>query len=106
MRAENGFGSIVCLDKTGKKRRKPWAVRITTGWKDGKQQRKYLGYYKTQTDALIALAEYHTEGYDIDMSKFTLKETFDEWFKTQEKRNLSKSVLATHRMTYSRLGTL
>ena len=106
MRAENGFGSIVCLDKTGKKRRKPWAVRITTGWKDGKQVRKYLGYYKTQTEALIALAEYHTEGYDIDMSKFTLKETFDEWFKTQEKRKLSKSVLATHRMTYSRLGSL
>jgi hypothetical protein len=43
MRNENGFGSIVCLDKSGKKRRKPWAVRITTGWKDGKQQRKYGG---------------------------------------------------------------
>ena len=37
MRNENGFGSIVCLDKSGKKRRKPWAVRITTGWKNGKQ---------------------------------------------------------------------
>lgn len=106
MRAENGFGSIVCLDKTGKKRRKPWAVRITTGWKNGKQQRKYLGYYKSQTEALVALAEYHKEGYDIDMSKFTLRETFDEWFKTQEKRKLSKSVLATHRMAYNRLGTL
>lgn len=104
MRAENGFGSIVCLDKTGKKRRKPWAVRITTGWKDGKQQRKYLGYYKSQAEALVALAEYHKDGYDIDMSKFTLRQTFDEWFKTQEKRNLSKSVLATHKMTYNRLG--
>ena len=106
MRAENGFGSIVCLDKTGKKRRKPWAVRITVGWKDGKQQRKYLGYYKSQAEALIALAEYHKDGFDIDMSKFTLKEVFDEWYKTQEKRKLSKSVLATHRMAYNRLGSL
>ena len=106
MRAENGFGSIVCLDKTGKKRRKPWAVRITVGWKDGKQVRKYLGYYRTQSDALVALAEYHKDGYDIDMSKFTLKETFEDWIKTQEKRKLSKSVLATHKMTYNRLGAL
>ncbi len=106
MRAENGFGSIVCLDKTGKKRRKPYAVRITVGWKNGKQVRKYLGYYRSQAEALIALAEYHKDGYDIDMSKFTFKETFDEWFKTQEKRNLSKSVFATHKMTYSRLGRL
>lgn len=50
MKNQNGIGSIVCLDKTGKKRRKPFAVRITTGWKDGKQVRKYLGYYKTQTN--------------------------------------------------------
>lgn len=103
MRHENGFGSIVKLSGN---RRKPYAVRITVGWKDGKQVRKYLGYYKSEAEALIALAEYHKEGYDIDMSKFTLREVFDEWFKTQEKRNLSKSVLATHRMAYNRLGSL
>ena len=51
MKHQNGYGSIVCLDKTGKKRRKPYAVRLTTGWKDGKQQRKYLGYYKAQKEA-------------------------------------------------------
>ena len=50
MKNQNGIGSIVCLDKTGKKRRKSFAVRITTGWKDGKQVRKYLGYYKAQTN--------------------------------------------------------
>ena len=55
---------------------------------------------------MIALSEYLKDGYDIDMSKFTLNELFEEWFKTQSKRNLSKSVLATHKMTYNRLGTL
>lgn len=102
-RHENGFGSIIKLSGN---RRKPFAVRITTGWKDGKQVRKYLGYYKSEAEALLALAEYHKDGFDIDMSKFTLKQVFEEWFKTQEKRNLSKSVLATHKMAYSRLGTL
>jgi len=105
MRNENGFGSIVCLDKTGKKRRKPWGVRITTGWKDGKQVRKYLGYYTTQADALIALAEYHKNGVDLDVSKLTLGEVYDQWYKRKEK-NVSDSLLKVHRMTYNRFGKL
>ena len=105
MRNENGFGSIVCLDKSGKKRRKPWAVRITTGWKDGQQVRKYLGYYKTQADALIALAEYHKEGVDLDVTKMTLGEVYDQWIKRKE-QTISVSALRIHRMSYSRFGVL
>lgn len=106
MRNENGFGSIVCLDKTGKKRRKPWAVRITTGWKNGKQQRKYLGYYRTQAEALIALAEYHKSGVDIDLSNVTLKELFERWLENQEKRNITYSAKRNHLMGYQRLDNL
>ena len=106
MRAENGFGSIVCLDKTGKKRRKPWAVRITAGWKNGKQVRKYLGYYKTQTDALIALADYHKNGVNVDLSKLTLDETWERWIARVEKKNLSDSAMRAHRSVYPRLGKL
>lgn len=106
MRAENGFGSIVCLDKTGKKRRKPWAVRITTGWKDGKQQRKYLGYYETQADALIALADYHKNGINLDVSKLTLTEVFDMWMERVMKKGLSESTIRTHNMVKNRFGTL
>lgn len=106
MRNENGFGSIVCLDKTGKKRRKPWAVRITTGWKDGKQVRKYLGYYKTQTEALVALAEYHKNGVDIDLTNLTMKELYEKWLTEQEKRNITYNAKRGQRMAYNRLGTL
>lgn len=106
MRNENGFGSIVCLDKTGKKRRKPWAVRITRGWKDGKQVRKYIGYYRTQTEALVALAEYHKSGVDIDLSKLTLKELFEHWLKEQEKRNITEKAKKNHYVAYNRLGKL
>ena len=98
MRAENGFGSIVKLSGT---RRKPYGVRITVGWKDGKQVRKYLGYYKTQPEALLALAEYHKNGYDIDLSKATLGEVYDRWIKRIE-ANVSKNVLNSHNMARMR----
>lgn len=106
MRNENGFGSIVCLDKTGKKRRKPWAVRITTGWKDGKQVRKYLGFYKTQQEALIALADYHKSGVNLDMSNMTLAEIYEIFMERVKKKNLSRGVMNTHNMAYKRLNTL
>lgn len=106
MRNQNGFGSIVCLDKTGKKRRKPWAVRITTGWKNGKQVRKYVGYYASQAEALIALAEYHKNEVDLDLSKLTLNEVYDRWFERVQKKGLSDSVLRTHKVARTRFGRL
>ena len=105
MRNENGFGSIVCLDKTGKKRRKPWAVRITTGWKDGRQQRQYLGYYRTQAEALIALAEYHKNGVNLDTTKLTLGEVYEQWIKRKE-LTISRSALSAHKMAYDRFGNM
>ena len=106
MKLQNGAGSIVCLDRTGKKRRKPYAVRITTGWKDGTQIRKYIGYYETQQAALIALAEYHNGGINLDFNNITVNELFDEWIKRIEKKKLSESVLRTHNMAKSRFGSL
>ena len=105
MRNENGFGSIICLDKTGKKRRKPWGVRITTGWKDGKQVRKYLGYYTTQADALMALAEYHKNGVNLDVSKMTLGEVYSQWLDRKQK-TVSDSAWKSYRLAYNNLGGL
>lgn len=106
MKNENGFGSIVCLDKSGKKRRKPWAVRITSGWQDGKQVRKYIGYYETQADALMALADYHKNGVDLDVSKLTLGEVFDKWMERVLKKGLSDSAVRNHNMAKTRFGVL
>ena len=103
MRNENGYGSIICLDKTGKKRRKPWAVRITTGWENGSQKRKYLGYYRTQKEALIALAEYHKSGIDANLTNLTLEEVFDRWYSRIEMK-ASTTVLRGHNMVKQRLG--
>lgn len=103
MKHQNGFGSIV---KLSGKRRKPYTVRITTGWKDGKQVRKYMGYYTSEAEALIALAEYHKNGVDIDLTKLTLEEVFDRWLERVELRDVSISVMRMHNMTKSRLGAL
>lgn len=103
MKNENGFGSIVCLDKSGKKRRKPWAVRITTGWKDGKQVRRYLGYYESQAEALMALAEYHKNGINLDVSNLTLNEVFDKWLERTLKKGISASLTRTYKMVKNKL---
>lgn len=97
-RHENGFGSVVKLSGN---RRKPYAVRITSGWKDGKQLRKYLGYYKSEAEALLALAEYHKSGYDVDLSKATLGDVYDRWIKRIEAKS-SKNVLNSHNMARMR----
>lgn len=102
MRHQNGFGSII---KLSGKRRKPYAVRITTGWKDGKQVRQYLGYYKSEAEALLALAEYHKNGYDFDLSKLTLGETYERWIERLAP-NVSKNVLISHNMAYVRFDRM
>lgn len=102
MKMTNGTGSIVELKGN---RRKPYAVRITDGWRNGKQVRKYLGYYASQAEALIALAEYHKYGLDIDGSKLTLLEVFEHWYKRVEPK-ATKTVLDGHNMARNRIGKL
>lgn len=106
MKNQNGFGSIVCLDKTGKKRRKPFAVRITTGWSGGKQVRKYIGYYETQTEALIALAEFHKNDVDVDLTKLTLNEVYDMWIQRIQKKENAAGIINMHKMAHSRFNKL
>lgn len=102
MRAENGFGTVVKLSGN---RRKPYAARVTLGWKDGKQQRKYIGYYKSPSEALIALAEYHTKGYSVDMKDMTLNEVYKRWIARIESK-VSKNVLISHNMAYTRFESM
>ena len=101
-RHQNGFGSIVKLSGN---RRKPYAVRITIGWEDGKQIRKYLGYYNSEAEALMALADYHKSGYDVDLSKLTLDEVYQRWIKRIEPK-VSQNILNSHNMAYSRFGRM
>lgn len=78
MRNPNSYGSI---EKMSGNRRKPYMVRITTGWEltdngKAKQIRSILGYYATKKEAAIALAEYNKQPYNLDRNKITLSDIY------------------------------
>lgn len=57
MRLPPGFGSI---SKLSGKRRKPYVVRVTTGYdENGRQLYKVVGYVKNRKDGLELLNQYH-----------------------------------------------
>lgn len=87
----NGDGSIV---KLSGKRAKPFGVRITTGWdKNGKQIRKYLGYYKNKTEAKIALSNYLINPYDLNSNELSTQDIFDKW---AENTKVSENVIKAY----------
>ena len=67
MKNYNGYGSI---SKLSGKRRRPWVVRVTTGWvwdpdlMKNKQIQKCIGYYATRQEAIKALADYNADPFD------------------------------------------
>ncbi len=89
MKNPNGYGTII---KLGGKRRKPFAVMVTTGYtNEGKQVRKYVGYYETRKEAMHVLNMYNNNPYDIDNQKITFLEVMDKYLdvkrdKVSEKR--------------------
>lgn len=82
MRNPNGYGSIVNL---GKKRRKPYAIRLLVerGIDVEKQKEvrkyKYLGYYATRQEAIRVLAEYNEDPYDVKNAQLTFREIYEKW---------------------------
>lgn len=77
MKLPNGYGSVTKL--TGNRRR-PYMVRITTGFTDeGRQLMKILGYYAKRTEALNALAEYNQSPYDVESVGLTFAQVHERW---------------------------
>lgn len=103
VRNPNGYGSILKLSGN---RRKPFGVRLTNGWDDeGKQLYKYLGYYKTRPEAMIALAEYNKNPYDLDSGKITFKELYEK-FSEDKYPKLSKSNINGYKAAYKACESL
>ena len=92
MRNPNGYGSVVYL---GKNRRKPYAVRVTDGYKevDGrfKQQYKYLGYFKKSKEANMFLANYNSgrpvKEHVSYIKEPTFAEVYKAWVEFKKSRN-------------------
>lgn len=82
MKQPNSYGSV---HKLPGKRRHPWRVRKTSGWlldeQNGKVKQQYItiGYYATKQEALIALANYNENPYDIHTNTITFSEVYARW---------------------------
>lgn len=89
MKNPNGYGSVVYL---GPNRRKPYGARITQGYRsNGKPIKKYIGYYKTRKEAMIALSEYHLNPEAIRKVP-TLQELYDIFIEDKKEKR-SKSTI-------------
>lgn len=101
MKLPNGYGAIM---KLSGRRRKPYAVRITTGWTDdGKQVRKYLGYYKTRQEAMKALADYNQNPFDLATREVTFAELYEKWLTLKDR---GKQVTACNAAAFKSLSVL
>ena len=101
MKNQNGMGSIINL---GKHRRKPWAVRVTDGWVEGKQIYRYIGYYEKRQDAQTALASWqiHPTPAKSDM---TLDAVYNEWKETHFSK-ISKQMQDNYTAAYAHIQKL
>lgn len=103
MKNPNGYGSVF---KFGGNRRRPWCARVTVGWSDdGKQKYKNIGYYEEREEAMIALAQYNCDPYDLDSNRITFSEVYEKW--SEEKfPKISKSNAYCHKAAYAKCSFL
>ena len=82
MKLPNGYGSV---SKLGGKRRKPFIVRKTLGYHINEETGKVapdsitIGYAKTRAEGYQLLAEYNSSPYDLNASKMTFAQVYEEW---------------------------
>ena len=78
MRNPNGYG---CVKKLSGKRRRPFGVYITTVWKmengKAKQIQKAIGYYASRKEAMMALAEYNRQPFDLNNRDITFEQVYE-----------------------------
>lgn len=103
MKNPNGYGSVF---KLAGNRRKPWCARVTVGWTDdGRQQYKNIGYYEERSEAMIALAQYNDNPYDLDSNKITFAEIYEKW--SEEKfPKISQSNIRGYKTSFNKCSQL
>ena len=80
MKLPNSYGSIT---KYSGKRRKPWVVRLTSGFEydpaihKRRQIQKILGCYATREEAIRALADYNDNPYDLNYMTTTFADCYE-----------------------------
>ena len=100
MRRANGQGTIV---KLAGNRRRPYAVKRITGWKEnGVPTYKYLSYHKTYREAERALNKYNEDPYTLTTK--TLKDIYEEWMELQQDK--AEGTIKAYNSAYKYLTPL
>lgn len=87
------------------KRRKPYMVRKTAGWRydeaKDKMVQEYviIGYAATKAEGLQMLAEFNQNPFDVKASKVTFQEVYELWSKSKYP-TISKSNVHGYEASY------
>lgn len=95
LRNPNGYGSVIYL---GDRRRKPWAVRVST-WENEEQTFRYISYHETKTEALKALAQEQICP-SSPKANITFKELFEEWKDTPAFKDIGNKTQSNYEIAY------
>lgn len=84
MKNPNGYGSVVKLSGN---RRRPYAVRKTTGFNEkGHPIYLCIGYTQTREEGLMLLAEYNRNPYSVDDVNITTKGLYEKWMDARREK--------------------
>lgn len=75
-RNPNGYG---CVTKLSGKRSRPYVVKVTIYDAEGNARQAPVGYAATREEALILLAQYNNNPWNIDREKVTLAVLYQRW---------------------------
>ena len=73
--------------------------------KVGRQIQKCIGYYPTRQDALIALAEYNKNPFDIDKREITFKQVYDA-IHDRDIKSMKPSAKRAYETAHDKCGSL
>lgn len=87
-RLANRQGSVYKLSGT---RSKPWTARKTVGKNEkGQPKYKYIGYYRTKTEAMNALMDYNKSPYSLNGE--LLKDIYERFFEAYKEKRAASTV--------------
>ena len=89
-------------------RRRPYGARITIERDErGYPVYKFLSYHAKREDAIMALALYNKDPYDVEAAKITLRELYEKWLERAEQQGkLSKSSVGSIKAAFKHCKTL
>lgn len=109
MKLPNGYGSVT---KLSGKRRKPYIVRKTLGWKYDAlkdkmvQETAIIGYAATKKEGLQMLADYNADPFDTNRRLLTFAEVYERMMKYHFQEAPSESTLRSYDLAFRKASAL